>query len=179
MNIVLIGYRGTGKSAVGELLALRLKMPCIGMDAEIVKRAGMSIPEIVEKYGWQKFRDMESEEARELAGLDNIIVDTGGGVVERPENIEALKTNSIIIWLKASVDTIVSRIQGDTERPALTAGKTFTEEVTEVLEQRVPKYKSAAQYEIDTDESTPEQVADRIIEIWKEEGNPAAHHVTS
>ena len=179
MNIVLIGYRGTGKSAVGELLALRLKMPCIGMDAEIVKRAGMSIPEIVEKYGWQKFRDMESEEARELAGLDNIIVDTGGGVVERPENIEALKTNSIIIWLKASVDTIVSRIQGDTERPALTAGKTFTEEIAEVLERRVPKYKSAAQYEIDTDESTPEQVADRIIEIWKEEGNPAAHHVAS
>ncbi len=179
MNIVLIGYRGTGKSAVGELLALRLKMPCIGMDAEIVKRAGMSIPEIVEKYGWQKFRDMESEEARELAGLDNIIVDTGGGVVERPENIEALKTNSIIIWLKASVDTIVSRIQGDTERPALTAGKTFTEEIAEVLEQRIPKYKSAAQYEIDTDESTPEQVADRIIEIWKEEGNPAAHHVTN
>ena len=179
MNIVLIGYRGTGKSAVGELLALRLKMPCIGMDAEIVKRAGMSIPEIVEKYGWQKFRDMESEEARELAGLDNIIVDTGGGVVERPENIEALKTNSIIIWLKASVDTIVSRIQGDTERPALTAGKTFTEEIAEVLERRVPKYKSAAQYEIDTDESTPEQVADRIIEIWKEEGNPAAHHVTN
>jgi len=179
MNIVLIGYRGTGKSAVGELLALRLKMPCIGMDAEIVKRAGMSIPEIVEKYGWQKFRDMESEEARELAGLDNIIVDTGGGVVERPENIEALKTNSIIIWLKASVDTIVSRIQGDTERPALTAGKNFTEEIAEVLEQRIPKYKSAAQYEIDTDESTPEQVADRIIEIWKEEGNPAAHHVTN
>jgi len=179
MNIVLIGYRGTGKSAVGELLALRLKMPCIGMDAEIVKRAGMSIPEIVEKYGWQKFRDMESEEARELAGLDNIIVDTGGGVVERPENIEALKTNSIIIWLKASVDAIVSRIQGDTERPALTAGKTFTEEIAEVLERRVPKYKSAAQYEIDTDESTPEQVADRIIEIWKEEGNPAAHHVTN
>ncbi len=179
MNIVLIGYRGTGKSAVGELLALRLKMPCIGMDAEIVKRAGMSIPEIVEKYGWQKFRDMESEEARELAGLDNIIVDTGGGVVERPENIEALKTNSIIIWLKASVDTIVSRIQGDTERPALTAGKTFTEEIAEVLEQRIPKYKSAAQYEIDTDESTPEQVADRVIEIWKGEGNPAAHHVTN
>ncbi|MGB9496911.1 MAG: shikimate kinase [Dissulfuribacterales bacterium] len=179
MNIVLIGYRGTGKSAVGELLALRLKMPCIGMDAEIVKRAGMSIPEIVEKYGWQKFRDMESEEARELAGLDNIIVDTGGGVVERPENIEALKTNSIIIWLKASVDAIVSRIQGDTERPALTAGKTFTEEIAEVLERRVPKYKSAAQYEIDTDESTPEQVADRVIEIWKGEGNPAAHHVAN
>jgi len=170
MNIVLIGYRGTGKSVVGELLAVRLRMPCIGMDAEIVKRAGMSIPEIVEKYDWQKFRDMESEETRKLAGLDNIIIDTGGGVIERPKNIEALKTNSLIFWLKASVDAIVSRIQGDTERPALTTGKTFTEEVTEVLERRIPKYKSATQYEIDTDELTPEQVADRVIEIWKEEG---------
>ena len=169
MNIVLIGYRGTGKSVVGELLSERLRMRCINMDAEIVKRAGISIPEIVEKYGWQKFRDMESEQARKLAGLDNIVIDTGGGVIERPENIEALKTNSCIFWLKASVDAIVSRIQGDTERPALTAGKTFTEEVTEVLEQRIQKYKSAAQHKIDTDELTPEQVADRIIKIWKED----------
>ncbi len=168
MNIVLIGYRGTGKSVVGELLATRLRMQCIGMDAEIVKRAGMSIPEIVEKYGWQKFRDIESEEARKLAGLDNIVIDTGGGVIERPENIEALKINSCIFWLKASVDAIVSRIQGDSERPALTAGKTFTEEVTEVLEQRIPKYKSATQFEIDTDELTPEQVADRVIEISRQ-----------
>jgi shikimate kinase len=143
-------------------------MQCIGMDAEIVKRAGMSIPEIVEKHGWQKFRDIESEEARKLAELDNVVIDTGGGVIERPENIEALQTNSCIFWLKASVDAIVSRIQGDTERPALTAGKTFTEEVTEVLEQRIPKYKSSAQYEIDTDDLTPEQVADRVIEIWQQ-----------
>ena len=168
MNIVLIGYRGTGKSVVGEILAARLRMQCIGMDVEIVKRAGMSIPEIVEKYGWQKFRDIESEEARKLAGIDNIVIDTGGGVIERPENIEALKTNSRIFWLKASVDVIVSRIQGDTERPALTAGKTFTEEVTEVLERRIPKYKNSAQYEIDTDDLTPDQVADRVIEIWLE-----------
>ncbi|MBW1719285.1 MAG: shikimate kinase [Deltaproteobacteria bacterium] len=167
MNIVLIGYRGTGKSVVGELLAARLRMQCIGMDTEIVKRAGMSIPEIVEKYGWEKFRDIESEEAREVSGFDNVVIDTGGGVIERPKNIEALKINSRIFWLKASVDEIVSRIHGDTERPALTAGKTFTEEVTEVLERRIPKYKSAAKYEIDTDELTPEQVADRIIKICK------------
>ena len=166
MNIVLIGYRGTGKSVIGGLLAVRLRMPCFGMDAEIVKKAGMSIPEIVDKYGWPKFRDMESEKARELAGLDNIIIDTGGGVIERPENVEALKTNSRIFWLKASVDAIVARIQGGMERPALTLGKTFTEEVAEILEQRIPKYKSAAQYAIDTDDLTPEQVTDRIIKIW-------------
>ncbi|MBL7180805.1 MAG: shikimate kinase [Pseudomonadota bacterium] len=166
MNIVLIGYRGAGKSVVGDLLAARLRMPCIGMDAKIVKRAGMSIPEIVEKYGWLKFRELESEEARELAGLDQIIIDTGGGVVERPENIEVLQTSACIFWLKASVDVIVARIQSGTQRPALTSGKTFTEEVAEVLERRVPKYKRAAQYEIDTDKLTPEQVADRIVDIW-------------
>ena len=168
MNIVLIGYRGTGKSVVGELLAMRLPMPCIGIDSEIVKKAGMSIPDIVEKYGWPRFRDLESEVVRELAGHDNIIIDAGGGVIERPENIEVLQANARIFWLKASVDVIVSRIQGDSERPALTDGKSFTEEVAEVLERRIPKYKSAAQYEIDTDELTPEQVTDRVIEIWKE-----------
>ena len=165
MNIVLIGYRGTGKTVVGELLADRLGMTYMGMDAQIIKKAGMSIPEIVEKSGWPKFRDMESQVARELAGLDNLIIDTGGGVIERPENIEALQTNARIFWLKASVDAIVSRIQEDTQRPALVAGKTFTEEVAEVLEQRTPKYQSAAHHEIDTDPLTPEQVAEKIIQI--------------
>jgi shikimate kinase len=166
MNIVLIGYRGTGKSVVGELLARRLLMPYVGMDATIVARAGMSIPEIVAKSGWRIFRDIESELARELAAGDATIIDTGGGVIERTENIEALQKNACIIWLKASVATIVARIQGETGRPALTSGKTFTEEVAEVLERRTPLYASAAQYEIDTDASTPEQIADKIIALW-------------
>jgi shikimate kinase len=165
MNIVLIGYRGTGKSVVGELLARCLQMPYVGMDAEIAARAGMSIPEIVAKEGWPGFRDRETRIARELAERDHLIIDTGGGVVERPENIEALQKNACIVWLKASVATIVARIQGDTGRPALTRGKTFTDEVAEVLERRTPLYASAARYAIDTDEMTPEQIADRIIAL--------------
>jgi len=168
MNIVLIGYRGTGKTVVGELLAVRLGMQCVGMDTKIVEKAGLSIPEIVEKFGWPRFRDMESEVARELAGQDNIVIDTGGGVIERPENVKTLQTNARIFWLKASVAAIVSRIREDTQRPALITGKTFTEEVEEVLKQRIPKYKSAAHYEIDTDALTPEQVAERIIELCRE-----------
>jgi shikimate kinase len=168
MNIVLIGYRGTGKSVVGAILARRLGMRYVGMDAAIVERAGMSIPEIVEKYGWPGFRDRESELVGELAVMDNLIIDTGGGVIERGENIEALKKNSMIFWLKAGVDTIVSRIQHDNQRPALTTGKSFTEEVAEVLERRTPKYISAAQHEIGTDDLSPEEIADRIIGIWWE-----------
>ena len=165
MNIVLIGYRGTGKSAVGEILGSRLGMICVIMDKKIVETAGMSIPEIVEKFGWSGFRDMESHVVRQLSQCDHLIIDTGGGVIERPENIKALKANSTIFWLKASVDTIIARIQADTQRPSPTAGKTFTEEVEEILKQRIPRYKMAAQFEIDTDKLTPEQVANRIMEM--------------
>jgi shikimate kinase len=168
MNIVLIGYRGTGKSVVGKILSQRLGMQCISMDARIVEKAGMSIPEIVAKHDWPAFRDLESEVARELAQRDNLIIDTGGGVIERPENIAALQTNALIVWLKASVGLIVSRIEKGTERPSLT-GKSFTDEVAEVLERRTPKYQSAAHYEIDSEHLTPKQVAERIIEIWEKQ----------
>ena len=165
MNIVLIGYRGTGKSVVGELLAQKLNRETISMDAEIVKKAGMSIPEFVEQNGWPKFRDLETEVARELAERDNIIVDCGGGIIERPENIPALRTNGIIFWLQASADVIVSRIAAGTERPALTKSKTFTEEVAEVLDRRTPLYSEAAQHTVNTDDMTPEQVADSIMAV--------------
>ena len=167
MNIVLIGYRGTGKSVVGEIIAARLGMSYLSMDTEIVKKAGMPISQIVETYGWKTFRDMESKKAKKLGGQDNIIIDTGGGIIERSENIRALQANARVFWLKASVETIVSRIQDDTERPALIDGKTFIDEIEDVLQQRIPKYKNAAHYEIDTDNLAPEQVADRIVNIWK------------
>jgi shikimate kinase len=171
MNIVLIGYRGVGKSQVGTVLAERLSFPYISTDRAIVSRAGMSIPEIVDLYGWPGFRDRETLEVREISGWDNIIIDTGGGVVEREENIELLRENGCMFWLKASVATIVARIEGAVDRPALTAGKSFTEEVAEVLERRTPLYRAAAMYEIDTDERTPDDIATEIITFWKKNTN--------
>ena len=165
MNIVLIGYRGTGKTVVGKMLAARTGMQYVGMDAEIVKTAGMPIPQIVKTHGWKMFRDMESKKVHELGERDHIIIDTGGGVIERSDNITALQKNALIFWLRASVNTIVSRIQADTDRPALTNGKTFIEEIEDVLTQRIAKYKNAAQYEIDTDSLTPKEVAEKIIKI--------------
>jgi len=167
MNIVLIGYRGTGKSVVAALLSETLKMKSIGMDAEIVKKEGLVIPEIVETHGWEKFRDIETEVAMQVSQFDNVIIDTGGGVIERSENIEALTKNGLIFWLKATVDVIVKRIESGAERPALTEGESFTDEVAEVLEKRLPKYSGAAHHDINTDDVTPNQVAARIIDIWK------------
>ena len=167
MNIVLIGYRGTGKSVVGAELARRLGMTCVSMDDRIAEKAGMEIPEIVDKFGWPGFRDMETEVARELSGQTNLVIDTGGGVIERAENMAALGADACLVWLKASVETIVTRISGGTERPALTSGKTFTEEVAEVLERRLSKYKAAAHHEIDTDRLSIDQIVARVIELYQ------------
>jgi shikimate kinase len=146
-------------------------MEYVGMDARIVEKAGMSVPEIVEQNGWPGFRDIESEVAREYAVRDNLVIDTGGGVTERPENIEALRANGRIYWLKASVSTIVSRIQGDTERPSLTGQKSFTDEVTEVLERRTPIYQASAEHQIDTDSLTPVEVAEHIAALLGKSGS--------
>ena len=91
MNIVLIGYRGTGKSTVGKVLAGRLGRTLVSTDAEIVRRAGQPIPEIVAKHGWEYFRDLESTVCQELATREGLVIDTGGGAILRPQNVESLK----------------------------------------------------------------------------------------
>ncbi len=173
MNLVLIGYRGTGKSAVGELLARRLGMTLVNMDEAIVEKAGMRIPEIVEKQGWTHFRDLESEVARDLSGRDGLIIDTGGGVIERDENVATLKRNGVVFWLTAPVDVIVTRIEDGTERPALTDGKSFTDEVAEVLERRNPLYEAAAHHVVATEAGTPDEIAAAVIEIWQSNADVA------
>lgn len=168
MNIVLIGYRGTGKSTVAEALAKRLGMNVISTDKMIVERAGKSIPEIVESSGWDYFRDLESEVIKNISELDDFIVDAGGGVIIREINTQNLKKNGIVFWLTAGVPTIAKRIKADTQRPSLTGSKSFVDEIEEVLAQRIPLYKSAADYEINTECSINDVVA-RIIEIWERE----------
>jgi shikimate kinase len=167
MNLVLIGYRGTGKSVVAEILSRKLGMRVVSLDEEIVREAEMPIPEIVEKHGWPWFRDLESEIVERFALGDQAILDTGGGVILRPENTENLRRNGILFWLKASVDVIVERIQESTERPSLTEGRSFLEEVEEVLSQRLPLYRAAADGEIDTDSMSVADVADAIIREFR------------
>lgn len=163
MNIVLVGYRGTGKSTVGKVLAARLGRPLVSTDAEIVLRAGQTVPEIVAQHGWDHFRDLESTVCQDFAARDGLVIDTGGGAILRPHNAECLKKTGIVVWLTASVATIVSRIGHDNQRPSLTGNKSFIEEVEEVLAVRTPKYQKAADHVVPTDDRSIEQIVQAIL----------------
>ncbi len=151
MNVILVGYRGTGKSAVARELGARLGRAVVSLDAEIVRAAGQSIPEIVAAHGWPHFRDLEERICRQVAARGGLVIDCGGGVVEREANITVLRAAGRVFWLKATPATIVERIGGDSNRPSLTGSKSFTDEVTEVLQRRTPLYQRLAHVEIDTD----------------------------
>jgi shikimate kinase len=166
MNVVLIGYRGTGKSTVGKAVAARLGRRIVSTDKEIVRRARLPIPAIVAAHGWDYFRDLESTVCRELAGQDNLVIDTGGGAILREANVEVFKRNGRLIWLTASVETIAARIGGDTQRPSLTGIKSHVDEIRDVLSERTPKYQAAADVTIATDGRSIEELASTIVQFF-------------
>jgi shikimate kinase len=165
MNIILIGYRGTGKSTVAKILGQRLKRTVMSTDTEIVKEAGQSIPQIIEQFGWDHFRELETQMCRKLQDQTNLVIDTGGGLILKEENVNILKANSTIFWLTAEIPTIVKRISGDTHRPSLSGTKTFVEEIEDILKERTPKYQAAANQVIPTDHNSPHQIADSILSL--------------
>jgi shikimate dehydrogenase len=181
MNIVLIGMRGSGKTTVGRILARRLGRELIEMDELIARKAGLSIAKIVQKYGWEKFRDIEEEVTSEVAERDNIINASGGGVVTREQNMAKLKKNGVAVWLKASVDTLLERLGEDSPRPLL-AGKTQQEDMEITLKQRKELYHKAADFMVDTENKKPEEVAEAIIKSLKKLccliGDPIEHSLS-
>jgi shikimate dehydrogenase len=181
MNIVLISMRGSGKTTVGRILARQLGRELVEMDELIARRAGLSIAEIVEKYGWEKFRDIEVEVASEVAERDNIINASGGGVVTREQNVVKLKKNGILVWLKAGVDTLLERLGEDSPRPLL-AGKTQREDMEITLKERKALYHKAADFMVDTENKTAEEVAGDIIKSLKKIccliGDPIEHSLS-
>jgi len=136
MNIVLIGYRGSGKSAVGRRLADRLQMKFVDTDLLIEGRHGVLISDIVESYGWDRFRAMEKQIIEEISSHDHLVIASGGGAVLEAENVKALGRKGLIIWLKANGEAIRKRIVQDhrtiSMRPSLT-GKGVIEELGEVM----------------------------------------------
>ncbi len=165
MNIVLIGFRGTGKSTVGKILSKRTGWKFISSDDEIEKKYG-KISKLVSDNGWEYFRKLEEDVIENIAKEDKTIIATGGGVVMNINNIKNLKKNGKFILLTASKEIIINRIK-NSDRPSLTNSVSIEEEVDKILNERMPVYLSIADYIIDTSSLTPKDVAEKIIKITK------------
>jgi len=165
-NLVLIGYRATGKTAVGARLAEILGRPFVDLDQVLVQEAGRPIADIVAQGGWREFRQLEKELVARFRHAQGQVLATGGGAVLDPDNVAALRENGIIIWLTADPDTIQARLvqdqPQDANRPSLTGSDTIRE-VAEVLEARQPLYQAAAQIIVDTTHRDLAQVVEEVL----------------
>jgi shikimate kinase len=165
-NIALVGFRATGKSTIGRILAEKLGYTFVDMDEELVARFGTDIHNWVQEHGWEAFRDAEAQLLAELAGHIRQIVATGGGVVIREDNREQLKTNFFTIWLQTSEENIQARLSQDpktrSQRPALTE-LSLREEITAILQQRTPWYRETADLILATDAQDPAELVKSIL----------------
>ena len=169
MNIVLIGYRGTGKTAVGWRLAKALGREFVDTDDVIVRETGKSIPRIFAESGEAGFRKVEGSVIERVSKKDNCVISAGGGAVVREASVRALKANGIVFLLEAGPKTIFGRIGKDGNRPALTE-RNKLEEIEHVLRERKPLYERAADYRVDGEKFSVEENVSQIIEMLKKRG---------
>jgi shikimate kinase len=165
--IVLVGYRGVGKSTVARHLALALAWDWVDADVELELRAGKSIAAIFADDGEPVFRDLEAETLAKLLSRERLVIAAGGGVVLRESNRGRLKDFARVVWLQAGPETILERIAADTttaaRRPSLTS-RGNAEEVIHLLQQREPLYEQAADLAVDAERRSPEQIAAEIVQ---------------
>ena len=164
-NIVLVGFMGTGKTTIATKLANALNMRYISTDDLIEKREKRTINEIFTKSGEDYFRNVESDVVREVAGQDGLVVDTGGGVVIREENLANLKLTGIVICLTADENTVMERTKKYKHRPLLNVEDPKLK-IRTLLAKRAPFY-AKADHCIDTGKLTIRQVLEKIVEIAK------------
>lgn len=150
-NIILIGYMGSGKSTIGEKTARSLEVEFLDTDTLIEEQEGMTISELFAQKGEAYFRQKETETIRNLKKESKrMVIATGGGLPMKEENQGLLKELGIVVYLKASVDTLVERLKEDTTRPLLKEGD-LREKIETMLEVRNPVYEKVADIVLETD----------------------------
>ena len=168
MNIVLCGMMGVGKTSVGIRIAELTGRRWYDTDVVIADRHGR-ISDIFEFYGEAHFRALETDVVRELAKIDDLVISTGGGLVLKPENSELLKKSGKIFFMRASVESLLKRVRADENRPLLRAAGKTAETLGELLRVRTPVYEHVADYIIDTDDKSIEEVAREIVALAEEQ----------
>ena len=153
---------GSGKSAVGRLVAKRLRFRFVDTDQVIVERAGMPISKIFSQHGEEHFRDLETAALESLASLRQCVISTGGGAVVKERNHAILKSLGFVVWLTASGEVIFDRVSRNEKRPLLqTENPRAT--ISQLLAARRPLYESAAEFSLDTTRVSHDEAADAVI----------------
>ncbi len=167
-SIALIGFMGTGKTAVGELLAAKLGGDFFELDSLIEQKAGKTIPQIFQQDGEIGFRELEIEVTRQIAGKKKAVIACGGGIVLNKINIDRLRKECIIVYLTASPGVILRRTSKDkNERPLLMMPDRASQ-IKELLRFRRPFYERAADIKINTSKLGTDSVARLIMEKLRE-----------
>jgi shikimate kinase len=177
-GIVLIGYRATGKSTVGRIVAERLGRPFADADREVEAVAGRSIRSIFVEEGESAFREREAQVIEDLTErLAGGVLATGGGAILLESNRKRLRDFGFVVWLTADPETLTRRLlnsrRGVEDRPALTAAGTL-DEISLVLEARTPLYRELAHASVATEGKTADQVASAVLEAWTRHHEPSA-----
>jgi shikimate kinase len=190
LRIILIGYRGTGKTTVGSRIAEQLNQintgserhsvivpwsttaltwPFLDCDIELERHAGCSISQIFQESGEAVFRDLEEQTLERLLKMTPLVLSTGGGVIQRQTNRERLRNSGFVVWLQATTDEIWQRLQLDpstgTRRPNLTQGGLA--EVQELFAKREPLYRETASFALSTSGRSPDELATTILNEWR------------
>ena len=164
-NLILTGFMGTGKSAVGRLVAERLGRPFVDTDQLIESRTGCSIPELFAQEGEAHFRALEAEVCRELAARRGLVIATGGWTLGAPGNRTALEASGLVICLSAAVPTLIQRLGAPDGRPKL-QHPAWQARLVSLLAERQPTYLSFP-LRVDTTQRSIPQTAECVLALWK------------
>jgi len=169
-NLYLVGMMGAGKTTVGRLLARRLKLRFVDSDHEIERRCGVKVPLIFDIEGEAGFRARETQTLAELAGLEGIVLATGGGTVLAEENRRRLATRGTVIYLRATPEDLYERVRQDRNRPLLATPDPLGR-LRELYVHRDPLYREVADVVVDTGRQTVQSLARTLAEqlgdLWK------------
>ena len=155
---------GTGKTAVGEVLAQKLDRKFIELDSLIEQIAGKPIPEIFQQDGEIAFRELEIEATKKIAGQEHLVIACGGGIVLNKINIDRLRESSRMVYLTASPNTILKRTSGEPGQRPLLEVDNPTQTIRELLKFREPFYERAADITVNTSRLNIESVTEQIID---------------
>ena len=158
---MLIGFMGTGKTTVGKFASERLGLEFVDTDDLIVEQAGEPIPKIFERLGEEGFRKIETEVLSGLSDRAGCVIATGGGIVTRAENVDLLRKLGFVVWLSATVETIFERVSLNRDRPLLYTDDPL-QTITDMLAEREPLYREAADLSVETDEFHAEEITHGI-----------------